>query len=242
MSENPTSESYPSGKDYFFRRHPLTDIQVKLSLKVRWRMFLFWKMAAHLQPGRALTVLDVGTTPDIERADSNCHLKWLLDIGIKPSIYSVEDVSGIAQKIPGVTAIPFSGNGNRIPIDDQSYDWVFCSATLEHVGNSEKQIAFLRELGRVASSVFLTTPNRYHWLEFHTKLPFIHWLPARWHKKILIWLGLAYWADENNLRLVSKKELHHFSSEALGKAFEIQIKQIFSLGMPSNLVLIARRK
>ena len=32
---------------------------------------------------------------------------------------------------------------------------------------------------------FITTPNRFYPIEFHTKLPLIHWLPKRIHRFIL---------------------------------------------------------
>jgi hypothetical protein len=50
---------------------------------------------------------------------------------------------------------------------------------IEHVGDRDRQQAFVHEALRVGDRVFLTTPNRWFPVEVHTRLPFVHWLPDR---------------------------------------------------------------
>ena len=53
----------------------------------------------------------------------------------------------------------------------------------------------------------IITPNRYHPFEFHSKLPLIHWFPKKVHRFILNILGFKMLSKEENLNLLSKKDL-----------------------------------
>jgi hypothetical protein len=119
---------------------------------------------------------------------------------------------------------------------------VSASAVLEHVGSAADQTAFIRECARVGKGLFITTPNRWHWLEFHTKVPLAHWLPRSVHRRLLRQVGLPFWAEEKNLRLVDRAELGALASRALGSGWDWTIRTINTLGMPSNLLLLARAR
>ena len=228
------------GIDYFNRGHWLTDIQERVSYSARRRMFELWKVF-YPQSARH-TMLDIGATPDVERIDSNCFLPWLNEEGVEVTCYSPEEIEGIKSVFPFVKILKGSFQEKHLPVKDQSYDWSMSSAVLEHVGSQEDQIEFIKEQARVANGVFLTTPNRYHWLEFHTKIPLIHWLPRKIHRIFLRLLGLKFWAEEKNLRLVGKRELSRIAQSAFDLSeWTYEIKTIRSLGMKSNLVLLAIR-
>jgi len=227
------------GIDYFNRGHWLTGVQNAVSLRARRRMFELWLASAGAAPGQS--ILDVGATPDTERLDSNCMLPWFQSCGLRLSLYSPEDISHLARSLPGVLILP-PAHAPVIPAPDASYDWVSSSAVIEHVGSSSQQERFLADCARVAArGLFLTCPNRWHWLEFHTKLPLLHWLPRRWHRAVLRRVGLAAWARESHLRLVGAGELGVMAEHALGNRWRVRIRSIWTLGMPSNLVLIATR-
>ena len=229
----------PEGIDYFNRGHWLTGVQARVSLRARRRMFELWRSRAGDLAGAS--VLDVGATPDAERLDSNCMLPWFQEAGLQLSLYSPEDVSHLVGALPGVRIVP-PAPPPGIPVPDACYDFVSASAVVEHVGSADQQQAFLRECARVARrGVFLTCPNRWHWLEFHTKLPFLHWLPRAGHRAALRGLGLAQWARESHLRLLGRRELARLASEALAAGWSCEVRVIWTLGMPSNLILIAAR-
>jgi hypothetical protein len=230
----------PQGIDYFGRGHWLSDVQARVSVRARRRMFEVWRSAAGDLAGAS--VLDVGATPDRERLDSNCMLPWFQEAGLRLSLYSPEDVSHVAASLPGVRILA-PEPGTRIPAPDASHDWVSSSAVIEHVGSAEQQEAFLRECSRVARrGLFVTCPNRWHWLEFHTKLPLLHWLPREGHRAVLRGVGLGTWARESHLRLVGRRELAGIAVRALGDAFRVEVRAIWTFGMPSNLVLVATRR
>lgn len=229
--------SSSQGIDYFNRGHWLTNIQVKVSLGARQRMFRIWENEAGDVTSRS--VLDVGATPDVERADSNCMIPWLQEKKMRVTLYSPEAIEHLSRIFPGTDVIAGQAGDGRLPVPDRSFDWVTSSAVLEHVGSFEQQAAFIRECARAGRNVFLTTPNRGHWLEFHTKLPLIHWLPRALHRGLLRALGKSLWAQESHLRLVSRSELARMAENALSGTHRFEIHTIWTLGMPSNLVLLA---
>ena len=204
------------------------------------KMFLIFKDFAG--PIDGMTLLDVGATPDVERLDSNCMIPWYRELGLRVSLYSPEDIHHLESVFKPVTIILASGFGKPIPVSDRSFDWVSSAAVLEHVGSRDKQRDFIRDSARVGDGLFITTPNRSHWLEFHTKLPLIHWLPAGLHRRLLKRMGLELWANEGHLNLLTKRGLMALASDALGDDFSWCVRTIWTLGMPSNLILLARRK
>jgi hypothetical protein len=227
------------GIDYFNRGHFLTQIQEKVSLNARKRMFQVWQNWD--TAFKRESILDIGATPDTERIDSNCFLGWFNDAGMDVSCYSPETIQNLEEVFPFVNFLQGNFSDQKLPIDDRSYDWSTSSAVLEHVGSFEDQVHFVKEHARVSDALFLVTPNRSHWLEFHTKVPFIHWLPRNVHRFLLRLLGMKFWAEEKNLRLVRKSELKKITDLALGNEWNYEIKTISTLGMPSNLILLAAR-
>lgn len=229
------------GIDYFYRGHPLSALQARVSLNARRKMFQRWLQIA--KPGSGESVLDVGTTPDCERLDSNCMIPWFQAQNLKVSLCSPEPIAHLRQIFGDIAILEVDpAKADLIPAKDRSFDWIASSAVLEHVGANGRQAAFLAECARVADGMFMTTPNRFHWLEFHTKLPLLHWLPKKLHRRCLELLGLHFWAQESNLNLLSKVDLTNLAREVLTAEFHWEIKTVWTLGMVSNCVLLAKRK
>jgi len=133
-----------------------------------------------------------------------------------------------------------NGDGLNTNLNDNSYDTVYSSATIEHVGSFENQIKLVKESYRISKSfVFITTPNRYYPIDFHTKLPFFHWLPKKIHRKILKIFGLEFFSKEENLNLMSKKDIHEIM-----RILKINTYKIISykfLFFTSNLILVIKK-
>jgi SAM-dependent methyltransferase len=85
-----------------------------------------------------------------------------------------------------------------LPFADRAFDLYFSNAVIEHVGGEERQRAFVREALRVATRVFITTPNRWFPVEVHTRLPLVHWLPEPAAHRAYE-LTRRSWAKENHL-------------------------------------------
>ena len=99
---------------------------------------------------------------------------------------------------------------------------------------------FIKECYRVAKkNVFITTPNRFYPIDFHTKIPFLHWLPKKIHRKILKFIKLEFYSLEQNMNLMSKKDLINIMSALNKNNFKIlKHKYLF---FTSNLILVIKK-
>lgn len=201
----------------------------KVSLQARLAMLT---TLSHLaQPTETTRVLDVGVTSD-RREDSNFFEKYYPYPQAITAV-GLEDASFLEQDIPGVTFI--RADGLSLPFPDNSFDLVVSFAVVEHVGNREQQKAFVQELCRVGKRCFVTTPNRWYPIEFHSILPLVHWLPPRWFRRILRWLGQDFWAQEEHLNLLTAQELRSLFPNTM----QVYSRPHRLLGWVSNLVFYA---
>jgi hypothetical protein len=114
---------------------------------------------------------------------------------------------GFAFKIafPAATYVQIAPN-MRLPFADNSFNIATSNAVLEHVGSFANQLLFVKELCRVAQSVFISVPNRFFPIEHHTALPFIHYTDSTFRIACRMF-GKSEWADEKNLILMTRKLL-----------------------------------
>jgi len=83
--------------------------------------------------------------------------------------------------------LPFISNGN--------FDIAFSNSVIEHVGPSENQVAFSKEVRRVARRFWVQTPSIWFPIEAHNHMPFWWAYPgpvkrkfiARWKQKLPAW-------------------------------------------------------
>ena len=87
--------------------------------------------------------------------------------------------------------------------------------------------------------IFVTTPNRWFPVEFHTVLPLVHWLPPARFRAVLGALGKDFYAREENLNLLSGHTLR--DAAATAGIENVAIVSVSLLGWPTNLLLIGRR-
>ncbi len=225
------------GIDYFNRDHPLTNLQIKSSLRVR-RSIYEW-FADQIGNVRGKVFLEHGSTPDITRADSNCFVRWLLEDGAIVYATSPEDILHLEQVFPGLKTIPWP----PVKSTTKNLNYVISSAVIEHVGSRESQLEYLTTLLELSPGVLLTTPNRNHWMEFHTKLPFLHWLPRNYHRVLLSKLGMEFWSREENLHLLSRHDLVDLIELSRRKT-KLKLQEDWYqprlMGIVSNLVVLLR--
>ena len=129
----------------------------------------------------------------------------------------------------------------QLPFRDRSFDVVHSSAVLEHVGNFDNQVRLISECIRVANrALFMTTPNRWFPVEFHTVLPLVHWLPKSYFRTIMRKTGREFFAEEANLNLMSRNDLSRGAAAAIDPvAWNYWVEVMSLVGWPSNLLLIA---
>jgi len=117
-------------------------------------------------------ILDVGGAPET----------WDL-LRIRPRVTLLntprtrEEMSGAASWV--------AGDGRALPFRDAAFDIVFSNSVIEHVGDAESQRRFAQEVMRVGCGFWVQTPNRWFPLEQHLLTPIVHWLPAKWQRRIV---------------------------------------------------------
>jgi hypothetical protein len=203
-------------------------LPVRVAGYMRWRMYQRFLRATSIGPEHS--VLDVGVTSDRTYASSNYLENWY-PYKNKITAVGLDDATFLETLHPGLRFV--RANGLALPFEDQSFDYVHSSAVIEHVGSRRNQRTFIGECFRVARrGVFMTTPNRWFPIEFHTLVPIIYWLPPPLFRKFLGWRGLHFYADERNLNLMTKAQLR-----ALYNHTGATISATSLGGWPSNLLL-----
>src|SRR5579883_3403710 len=173
-------------------------------------MFEKFLRACGVQPTD--TIIDVGATSDQTYEHSNYVEAWY----------------------------PHKRQITAVGIDDASFDFAHSSAVIEHVGSRAQQAQLLCELWRVCrKGLFVTTPNRWFPIEFHTCLPLAHWLPAGAFRAMLRAAGLTMLADEANLNLLSRRDFLRVARAAGIPAPRIEGVRLG--GWTSNLLLVAAK-
>ena len=84
----------------------------------------------------------------------------------------------------------------------------------------------------------LATPNRFYPIELHTKIPLIHWLPKSIYRSILKFLGLSFYANDENLNLLSINNLKKMLNDQ-GIIYEIKFIKLFFF--KSNIIIIGKK-
>jgi len=218
--------------DYFNRNHPLQPVKVRLAMRARRRMYE--RVLKLAQPTRGASVLDVGTTPDLDLPYNNFFERWYPHTD-RIVACSIEDCDHLEGYFPGLSFKRLETAD--LPFRDRQFDLALSFAVLEHVGSRESQKKLLSELARVSNQFIAYTPYRYFPIEMHTFWPLVHWFPAAWHRKLWRACGQAFWADEANLNLLSLRELR----SVLPEGGTTRLRLLRTLGWPSNIEIYWRR-
>jgi hypothetical protein len=210
-------------------------LPVRIAAYQRRRMFDAFLDATGV--AQADTILDVGVTSDRTYGHSNYLEAWY-PYKNRITAAGIDDAGFLERLYPGLRFI--QADGRDLPFADGAFDYVHSSAVLEHVGSRERQSRFLEELWRVArKAIFVTTPNRWFPVEFHTVLPLAHWLPPAVFRTLLRRTGRSFFAQEENLNLMTRRDLLRAAEKAsIASARADHVSISF---WPTNLLLIARK-
>ncbi len=181
-----------------------------------------------------LDALDIGSTNDTENKSSNYLIKNIKKVKFYKSISNQKITSSFfSQKLKK----SIIDNFTKQEIKLMKSDLVVSNATIEHVGNFKNQKKMIKNILLLTRKKFiLTTPNRYHPIDFHTKLPFIHWFPKEIHRNILKILKLDFFSKEENLNLLCKSELIKLVEDTGIRNYKIFDISLY--GFKSNYILI----
>ena len=179
--------------------------------------------------------LDVGTTEDILNTSSNTVIQNIKGIKNFKSLSNQEVSSNFFyKKLKKSITDDFYDN----ELSEFSSDLVISNATIEHVGGILKQKKMVKNIIKLTKKIFIiTTPNRSYPIELHTKIPFIHWLPKIIYRRLLRFLGLSFYAQEENLNILNVRELKEILDD---QKISYEIRFIKLLFFKSNIIIIGR--
>ena len=193
----------------------------------------------NIKDNNIASFLDIGTTEENELESSNYFVKNFEKIKIKKSISD--------QEIKNVNFNKFlkksiTSEFSEIEIENYKSDLVISSATIEHVGKYENQMKMLENIIKLTNKYFfITTPNRFFPIDFHTKLPIIHMLPKKIHRKILRLIKLDEYAEEENLNLLDENTVNKLINTQQNATFKIRIFKVKLFGLTSNLLIFGEK-
>jgi len=214
---------------------PAGSLPVRVAAHQRRKMF--GRFLADTGVAADETILDVGVTSDRSYQASNYLEAWYPHKNMVTAV-GIDDASFLCTQYPGMRFVV--ADGLKLPFRDQAFHVVHSSAVIEHVGSLTRQRAFVAECCRVARrAVFITTPNRWFPVEFHTVLPVVHWLPKEAFRALMRRTGRGFFAEERNLNLMTASELSRAASANDG--FQHEVTSVALAGWPSNLLLNMRR-
>jgi hypothetical protein len=198
----------------------------KIGMSVRQRIFRAF--LEKIPIASATRVLDVGVTCDQDHEVSNFFEK-LYPYPSNVTCVGTEDGSHLERAIPGVKFISVAA-GRPLPFGDGEFDAAFSNAVVEHTGGLEGQRFFVGEVCRVSKRFFIATPNRWFPVEPHTGLPFLHYLPKTWFRRLIRGTRYDYWSREENLNMLTMGDFRRLFPAGTG------FMRVTYSGFTTNLV------
>jgi hypothetical protein len=208
-------------------------INLLSNIGFKLRTSIFKIFLETMRPSSSDKILDIGVSPDT-RHESN-YFESLYPYKNMLFTISTEDASSLVNIYPGLTFIRASGT--MLPFKDDAFDIVFSSAVVEHVGGKKFQKKFIEETVRVGKKSFIITPNRRFPIEFHTLIPFIHYLPKKQHRCMLNFLGFKFYSKEENLNLLTEQEF----KSLFNFGWKVKIVRYKLLFFTANLIAIVQK-
>jgi hypothetical protein len=117
------------------------------------------------------------------------------------------------------------GDGRQLQIADNSFDIAYSNSVIEHVGQWDDQVAFSKEIRRVAANYYVQTPNARFFIEPHLLAPFLHFLPRSALRRLVrycsVW-GLVTRPSQaeadafiDSIRLLTKENMQQLFPDAV---------------------------
>lgn len=178
----------------------------------KWDSFM-----EEIHPTPAMRVLDVGFS-EKEYSSTDNYIEKFYPYQNMLTALGTDVPIEFKARYPSVSAVNYGGD--IFPFEDKAFDVVWSNAVLEHVGNRDRQLLFLKEVKRVSRRAFITTPNRYFPVELHTRMPLLHFLPKEIFDKYLVMIGKE-WASGEYMHLLSLGAIKSLLADAGVEEFKI---------------------
>ena len=184
------------------------------------------------------SILDVGVYPEGLHGDNmgistNHFLKGFRYPAKFYTGLSIASMEKMESLYPGKKFVDY--DGSRFPFEDKQFDWVYSNAVIEHVGNYQRRLTFVKEMLRVAKNVFFTTPNKYFPVDAHTMVFFKHWN----EEKFMEWRRRNNkWMPEDALHLLSYQDLKQVLQEAGADNYKVIKNRFMGMTMTFSVVIL----
>ena len=186
----------------YYQAVPPRSLGERLTVAARDR--IYDDFIAHCRPRPEDAILDVGVSDVVNDAANMLERKYPHSDRI--TALGLGEGGAFRAAFPAVAYQRIEAN-RSLPFADKTFSIATSNAVLEHVGSTEHQAFFVRELMRIARKVFISVPHRYFPIEHHTAIPFMHHWDATFPVACRA-LGKSEWADERNLILMSRARLN----------------------------------
>jgi len=186
-----------------------------------------------IKPKPTDSILDVGFA-DIEYSDVDNYLEKNYPHQSQITALGVSGSEHFSKRYPDVNIVLY--DGKIFPFEDKSFDIGWSNAVIEHVGNQDAQLLFLQELHRTCKQVFFTTPNRYFPVEFHTRIPLLHWLPKSVFDSVLK-KTKKKWAAGDYMNLLSIRQIQSLLKKASVTHYAIKKNRLCGFVMDYCIII-----
>ncbi|MDR1357395.1 MAG: class I SAM-dependent methyltransferase [Tannerellaceae bacterium] len=188
-----------------------------------------------LNPRWDAKILDVGfTNREYREADNFLEKNYYSQSYITALGLSAHGSDLFAKRYPGVRVKLY--DGKIFPFADKEFDIGWSNAVIEHVGDEERQLLFLRELNRTCKSVYMTTSNRCFPVELHTWLPLLHYLPKKTFDAIISRTPLR-WAAGDYMHLLTRRKIKKLMRLAGISNYRIISNHMFGFTMDFSIII-----
>ena len=179
----------------------------------KWETFL-----EKIMPTPDIHVLDVGYSNNVRLEQLNYIERHYPYPHMLTALGILQPTAKLRERFPFVEFVTY--DGTIFPFNDKTFDVCWSNAVIEHVGNRQKQLIFVKEIKRVAKVAFITTPNRYFPIEVHTHTPLLHLLPKDIFDRYLCLVGKKRQTGDY-MNLLSLRNIRALLNAAEISEFEI---------------------
>lgn len=132
-----------------------------------------------------------------------------------PSIHCLDiDVEDITKcqarfRLKSIGNVSFyQGDAQALPFKDATFDSVSMFSVIEHVPKQHLAIQEASRILKPSGQLILQVPNKYFFVDLHTGIPFLHYLPSCIRYWLLTKLGYKELRDALDTEIPSKGELN----------------------------------
>ena len=186
-----------------------------------------------MSPDELSKILDVGfSNKEYSPVDNYIEKNYVYPQNV--TALGIEEYDLFEKRYPRVKVVRY--NGRDFPFQNKEFDVVWSNAVIEHVGEFDQQVYFVKEMTRVGRRVYFSTPNRSFPIEVHSRIPLLHWLPDSVFHPLARLLGKGF-VTGNYMRLLTAWNLRKILKFAGIEDYKLIKKRKFGLTLDFVVVI-----